>query len=98
MEQVHLAQTVSDRVVIQTRVPRNAKLVRRESRPQHKPRERTRGSRLAKPAVMAADLLAIAAAMALAAWTWDGFATRPEALTPIIAVGVISLPVWVLVF
>jgi exopolysaccharide biosynthesis polyprenyl glycosylphosphotransferase len=47
---------------------------------------------------MAADACAIAAAMTLAAWMRQRAVDTPEALTPVILVSALSLPVWLCVF
>lgn len=59
---------------------------------------RARGSRIAKPAVAAADAVAIVIAMALAAWIRRWLFNMPEALPPIFVVGALALPVWLGVF
>jgi len=64
----------------------------------HGLRETAHGSRFAKPAVMAADVVTIAASMLAAAAIADAFANRRAITTTTLFVAVVSLPVWVGVF
>jgi exopolysaccharide biosynthesis polyprenyl glycosylphosphotransferase len=59
---------------------------------------RARGSRVAKLAVAGADAVAIAAAMVLAAVVRRALFDMPEALSPVVIVGALALPVWLCVF
>jgi exopolysaccharide biosynthesis polyprenyl glycosylphosphotransferase len=61
-------------------------------------RPAARGSRAAKVAVVLLDTVAIALAMALAAWIRRVAVSTPEALGPIALTGALALPVWLCVF
>ncbi len=63
-----------------------------------KSRPRSHGSRYAKSAVVAADAVAIATAMGIAAWIRWMASSTPEALGPLWLTAAIAIPVWLGVF
>ena len=61
-------------------------------------RPKAHGSRWAKVAVIAADAVTIAVAMAAAAWLRMVAGDTPERLAPLWLTAALSIPVWLIVF
>ena len=100
MDAAGSAWTTSDVAVVDAEDAgaRSVTLTPRIVQTERQQRAAARGSRGAKLAVIGADALAIAAAMAVAAWLRHIAIAKPEALAPIVLTGALALPMWLCVF